>query len=227
MTPQFDPGDKKRIWMRPQYSTACLRSGGIPILTEQLNDADYIENILSTCDGILFTGGVDINPKYYGEDVLPECGSIADERDEFELPLYKAAAERDMPIFGICRGIQLINVGAGGSLIQHIPAHNGSEHDVEIKRDSLFYDILKRDRIHTNSWHHQAVKVPAPNMIASGWSDVPETGRIIEAIYDPHARFNAAVQWHPENMYYNDNDECSKLLFDAFISACTEYMLGK
>ncbi len=226
ITPQYD-WERNRVWMRPQYCSSVFRAGGVPVLLDQIYDTAYAKDICDSCDGILFTGGVDINPKHYGEEVLPECGEIADKRDEFELPLYAEAAKRDMPILGICRGIQLINVAAGGTLCQHVPAHAGVKHDVEIARGSLLYDILGKDTIYTNSSHHQCVKMPAPNMTAQAWSNLEESGRLIESIYDPDARFNLGVQWHPENLFYNDNDEDSKRIFEAYIAACSEYVKAK
>lgn len=224
LTPQYNQ-DTNRTWMRPEYTDAILKSGGIPVLLEQYSDPEVIAEICDVLDGVLFTGGDDVHPKYYGEEVLPECGEITEKRDIFELALYAEAVRRDMPIFGICRGIQLIAVGAGGTLYQHVPAHSAVRHDVEITRGTLFHDIIGADVINTNSYHHQAVKTTGPRMIAAAYSNVEESGRLIEAIYDPSARFNASVQWHPENMY--NDDEHSRKLFAAFVSACAGYKADK
>lgn len=224
LTPQYD-AENNRIWMRPQYTDSLLSSGGIPIILEQITAKNYISEICCQLDGILFTGGVDVNPYRYGEITSPECGTISDARDEFELALYNEAQNRNIPIFGICRGIQLINVAAGGTLIQHIPNHMNVTHEVRLVRDSMLYSIIGKETIITNSFHHQAVKNPAANMTACAWSD-PEDSGIIEAICDESAEFfNLSVQWHPEYTY--NEDENSKKLFDAFVSAASSYEAAK
>lgn len=217
LTPSHD-AEKNRVWLRPEYARAILGAGAVPVLLLQYPGMSDIAATAARLDGVLFTGGDDVHPKYYGEAVDPKCGEISEERDIFELGLYGEAVKLGLPIFGICRGIQLINVAAGGTLYQHIEGHaRGVAHTVTLDRNSLFYDILGKEEIVTNSYHHQAVKAPAPSMVAAG-----ESGGVIEAIYDPDAAFNASVQWHPENMY--KDDENSRKLFAAFVSACTAYM---
>ena len=224
LTPQYDL-KKDRIWMRHEYTDSITSSGALPLLLVQYVNRGDISAIADLLDGVLFTGGDDIHPRRYGEEVEPGCGEIAEARDGFELALYAEAVRRDMPVFGICRGIQLINVGAGGTLYQHIDGHSHGVHEVRIERDSLFYDILGCETIMTNSYHHQAVKTPAPCMRAAAYADVKESVKTIEAIWVPEMTFNASVQWHPENTY--TEDEYSQKLFDAFVSACAAYKLKK
>lgn len=226
LTPQYDT-EENTIWMRHQYTDALTKSGAITMLLVQYAERENISELCDNLDGILFSGGGDVDPAVYGEERLPECGEPSKLRDDFELALYEEAVKRDMPIFGICRGIQLINVGAGGTLFQHVDGNMSVRHSIEIARGSLLYDIIGAESVEVNSYHHQAVKAPAPNMTAAAWSDVPECKErnLIECIYDKNARFNLSVQWHPENMY--PDDEYSRRLFDAFVKACREYAAEK
>lgn len=221
LTPQYDR-EKNRIWMRHQYTDAISLAGGLPLLLVQYEDPEEISAAADTLDGVLFTGGVDIHPKYYGENVLPECGEISETRDMFELALYKQAVLSNMPVFGICRGIQLINVGCGGTLHQHIEGHSGVFHKIAIQRGGMLHDIIGSDSITVNSYHHQAVKVNGPGFNIDAYS---EDDAIIEAVSSPSASFHLAVQWHPENTYHDD--EYSKRLFSAFVTACGAYRLRK
>ncbi len=221
ITPQFDPKTGHQ-WIRPQYIEAILKSGGLPILLMQYENSDETADLLDSLGGILFSGGEDIHPKRYGEEVDSECGEIVESRDNFELSLYMEAIKINIPILGICRGLQLINVAAGGTLYQHINGHSkGIRHDVSIKKDSLLFEIFGFETINTNSYHHQAIRKTAPPMIAAAWSNTADSGEIIEAIYDSRALFNVSVQWHPENMY--TEDEYSHKLFDAFVSAAASF----
>ena len=225
LTPQYDI-QKNRIWMRHQYTDSIILSGGLPVLLVQYVNPGDISAAADLLDGVFFTGGVDIHPKFYGEEVMPGCGEITETRDIFELALYAEAVKRNMPIFGICRGIQLINVGAGGMLYQHIGGHSdGVIHKIRIERDSMLYDILKTDTLSVNSYHHQAVKLPAPCMKTEAYTEENDSEKIIEAIRSPEMFFNISVQWHPEYTYHDD--DCSRKLFSAFVSACDTYRKNK
>lgn len=225
LTPQYD-NQKNHIWMRHQYTDSITLSGGLPVLLVQYANQSDISAAADLLDGVLFTGGVDIHPKYYGEEVMPGCGEISGVRDIFELALYAEAVKRNMPIFGICRGIQLINVGAGGTLYQHIGGHSdGVFHTVRIERDSMLHDILKTDTLSVNSYHHQAVKIPGPCMKEAAYTEGNNFEKITEAIASPEMFFNISVQWHPEYTYHDD--EYSRRLFSAFVSACDTYRKNK
>ncbi len=220
LTPQYD-SQKNRIWMRHQYTGCITAAGGLPVLLVQYADRKDVSAAADLLDGVFFTGGPDVHPKFYGEEVLPECGEISETRDLFELALYAEAVRRDMPVFGICRGIQLINVGAGGTLHQHIPGHSdGVSHTVRIDPDSLLADILKTGSLTVNSYHHQAVKTAAPGLKASAFAENGETN-LAEAVWCPEMKFNLSVQWHPEYTY--EDDPYSRSLFGAFITACRAY----
>ena len=221
MTPQYN-AENHRVWMRYQYPEALRKSGAISHLLFHYSDPADIAEQLDGLDGVLFTGGNDVNPHRYGEEILPECGEYNDFHDDYEIALCQECLRRGIPIMGICRGIQLMNVAAGGTLWQHKPAHQGVTHDVRILPGTLLHQLIGKDKIWTNSYHHQAVKDPAPIYKIAAYSDVPESGTLIEAIYAPDAPyFNVGVQFHPENMY--DDSEDVRKIFDAFVQACAKY----
>jgi len=216
ITPQYEIG-RERAWIRSSYTGAVIRAGGIPVLLDQYEDKAVMEALLPRLDGILFTGGVDLNPKLYGEEIDPKCGEIADVRDAFEQKLMEVVEQYDIPVFGICRGIQSLNVLCGGSLHQHIDNHQSVRHDVEITEGTRLHTIIGKTKINANSFHHQCVKVPAPGLIVTAHA---EDGTI-EAIERPGERFFVGVQWHPELLSANEEDHHA--LFCAFIGAAREY----
>ena len=183
-------------------------------------------------DGLLLTGGPDIDPKYYGEEGH-ETTDINPDRDELELPLCKRAMEENLPVFGICRGIQIMNVAMGSSLYKDIPSQftdhlthkilansNDSWHDIQIQRSSLLNQITGETIAEVNSRHHQSLKV-----IGEGFTVTAQSkDGIIEAIEDTSKRFMLGVQYHPERMFKEPDSlelqEHSAKLFTAFIDAC-------
>ena len=196
---------------------------------------------LDAISGLLLTGGDDIHPSHWdtAEPLHPEADVDA-ERDAFEIPLIRAAWDRKLPIFGICRGEQILNVALGGSLIQDVPDHFGCEperhqhgtpempdmcHRVQVAPTSRLRGLLGEEVFLVNSRHHQAVKRVAPNLVAVGWhldTTHPETGPLIEAIESvDHARWVFGVQWHPENLVglKGPAGNAARELFAAFVDA--------
>jgi putative glutamine amidotransferase len=182
-------------------------------------------------DGILFTGGLDVDPAIYGEAPHPAT-VIAEDRDRFEIPLTRAAVERDLPLLAICRGVQVLNVAAGGTLVQDIPSQTKTNvrHAVDEPKNRLAHAIVvapestlakalggaaPNDTCQVNSRHHQAIGRLAPDFVVSATS----TDGIVEAIERPASRFCVGVQWHPEN--FVSTGEFAGL-FDTFIAACTK-----
>jgi gamma-glutamyl-gamma-aminobutyrate hydrolase PuuD len=160
---------------------------------------------LDNVDGLLLTGGTDVDPARYGQTRLPETEEPDQERDEIELQLLDEAIERDLPILAICRGFQLLNVHQGGTLIQHIASgkhrvktrdKGEPAHEVEVAPGSKLASIMSASRVAVNSRHHQAVDRVGANLQVVGRS--VEDG-IVEALERPGKRFVVAVQWHPEN----------------------------
>jgi putative glutamine amidotransferase len=192
------------------YTRAVLQAGGLPLIlpiaqTEAALMADYLEAI----DGLIMTGGADIHPSFYGQIVLERCGEIDEDRDRFEVELLRAARDRDLPFFGICRGLQVLNVALGGSLYQDLsyrhatdPAHQSSRewrgepaHPVVIAAGSRLAEIIGARELPVTSTHHQIIRDLAPALEVSA---VAPDG-VIEGIEGP-GRFLLAVQWHPERM---------------------------
>jgi putative glutamine amidotransferase len=197
------------------YRRAILHTGGEVRVLDPSQDA---EQALAGIDGLLLTGGDDVAPSRYGEAAHPTVVADAPLRDAFEVGLVAAARRRNLPLLAICRGIQLLNVAAGGSLVQDIPSqipgalnhclsvpqHRSYDlaHEIWVDKDSLLATLLGdrligSDTCDVNSRHHQAVKA-----VASGFrvcATAPDG--IIEAIEDPAARFCLGVQWHPENFW--------------------------
>ena len=203
----------------PFYANAVERSGGIPFYLSFTDNDSVIEKTVEYLDGIIFSGGNNIDPHLYGEQTANNCGKIEHERDLYELKLCQSAIKNDVCVLGICRGCQLINVSGGGSLYQHIDRHDQrydkhvSSHTVKILKDTPLYDILKAEEISVNSFHHQAVK----NTSGLKMCAISNDG-YTESIFLPEQKFHIGVQWHPERMY--DTSVHARMLFDAFISAC-------
>jgi putative glutamine amidotransferase len=213
-----------------RYIRSVLAGGGLPFILPTFSDADGASDYLDRIDGLLLTGGGDLAPILYGEDPVAPLKSLSRSRDEAELALAKGALARGMPVFGICRGHQVLNVAMGGTLWQDIasqlpeasshaaqevafdePWHTITIHD----RDTRLFRIFGSERVATNSFHHQAVKLLAP-----GLRETASTADgIIEAFEseDPE-RFILAVQFHPEGMI--DRDPAFVRLFEAFVEAC-------
>jgi putative glutamine amidotransferase len=199
------------------YVRAVVAAGGIPVL---IPPTEVAPAILDDLDGMVFTGGSDINPAVYGQEPHPESGGFHDHRDSAELELMRAALSRAMPVLGICRGMQLLNVARGGSLVQHLDGetHKGppgtyTRHSVTVLPGTHLADVLGTDA-HTHSCHHQA-----PDRLGDGLrvAATAEDGTV-EAIEDPAARHVVGVLWHPE-----EDEEGGAALFEALVGQATTY----
>lgn len=211
--------DNKMMMMRSRYFDYVTLCGGMPISLPQYDDLNDIKQIAEVFDGYLFSGGDDVNPNIYNEEKIDKCGFISDERDYFEIELVKALIENNKPIFGICRGIQVINAALGGTLYQHYDGHQGTRHDVMISKDSLLYEIYKKDKINVNSYHHQGIKQISDKLNIAA---IDESGKI-EAICKSDCGYLLAVQWHPE--VFDDDKSLSLILMKDFISNCVKEQL--
>jgi putative glutamine amidotransferase len=190
------------------YCKAIIASGGIPVFIPPIAD-DMIPDLLESLDGILFSGGVDIDPVEYHEQAHPLLGELDHERDRFELALFKHVwNETTLPVLGVCRGVQLMNVALGGTLWQDLPSQRPSHvhhsqtdhrykavHPVRVDPESRLGSLLPKI-IAVNSLHHQGIKDLAPSLKATAWS--PDG--LVEAAEDPTHPCRLAVQWHPENL---------------------------
>lgn len=223
--------DKKResYWMLPDYMKGIEDAGGIPVMLPLTADIESIAMLANKFDGFLFTGGQDINPEIYGEQVETFCGELCNERDFMEKMLFQHVIELDKPTFGICRGLQLFNALLGGTLYQDMPTQLKTDnkiehaqkppyskpvHNVYIEKGNPLYQIINTEVLAVNSYHHQGIKKLAENLIAVAKAQ----DGLIEAIAMPGKRFVLAVQWHPEFSYKSDNN--SFKLFSEFIKMC-------
>lgn len=207
-----DYGIVTRHRVSADYSEAVLAAGGLPIILPPQDGT--VDTILELVDGLIFSGGADIDPARYGEsEVHPATYDISDERDRFEIDLMNGAVARDLPVLCICRGIQVLNVALGGSLVQHIDDQverplvhrqheagvlgNESSHDVQFVEGSLSAQVFESGSVPVNSLHHQSVAEPAESVRVEGVS----SDGVIEAISVPGCRFVLGVQWHPELLF--------------------------
>jgi putative glutamine amidotransferase len=215
------------------YRQSVLHTGG----EVRIVDASTgVESSLAGADGLLLTGGGDVDPARYGEAPHPSIEDVEPARDEFEIALIAAARRRNLPILGICRGVQVLNIAAGGTLVQDIPSqipgalnhsldvpqHQPYElaHEVWIEKDSLLAKLMGErlvgsDTCDVNSRHHQAVKTVAPGFRVC--ATAPDG--VIEAIEDPQARFCIGVEWHPENFWRTGE---FRPIFEGFIEAASK-----
>lgn len=209
--------------IRNNYSQQIIQAGGLPVFLA--HDIDLIPAYLSLVQGILVPGGKhDINPPLYGVQNVHPTITLNPSRTHFELALVKAALDKNIPVLGICGGLQVLNVALGGTLIQHIPdevpgalnhAHwtNRSQplHEIKILENTLLRRLIQKTELPVNSAHHQAVKTPGHGVVVNAYA--PDG--VIEGIEAPAYTFCLGVQWHPE---YSVTPEES-LIFKAFIEA--------
>jgi putative glutamine amidotransferase len=219
-------GYSKLPWyaLRKNYSESVAAAGGLPVHLS--HDPDLADDHLDHIDGLLLTGGAfDVDPALFGAASRHPTVIVKARRTAFELAMVRGALARDLPVFGICGGEQLLNVALGGSLIQHIPeeiatplAHEQPNprtepgHEVAVVAGTRLAEIAGRPVIAVNSAHHQAVKDAAPGLVVNARA----ADGVIEGIEDPARRFCIGVQWHPE--YHIGPADTA--LFDAFIAAC-------
>jgi len=214
-------------WPEPDYLSSLKRAGATP--RELDPGRDRLPDVLDGCDGVLLTGGADIDPKYYGVADRHPATKPDPLRDEYELALARAALARDLPLFAICRGVQLLNVAAGGTLVQDIPTERPSTtvhrlrepptstpHTVEVVEHSALAALVgpasRSHAVPVNSRHHQCIDRVAPTFVVA--ASAPDG--VVEAIERPGARFCLGVQWHPENFWRTGEFHP---LFEAFVAA--------
>ena len=218
--------DLLRVYMQSKY-TASLRRADAKALWIEPDDLDSAIEAMLQCDGLLLSGGEDVNPAFYGQMATEKCGKIVPARDHAEMKMLEAFLATGKPILGICRGVQLMNVYFGGTLHQDIAGvakschkdfrrKNTGNHMVSVHSGTKLAGIMGQDTFIVNSLHHQAIDQTAPVLIHSAAS---EDG-IIEAVEHPDHRFCIGVQWHPEHM--SAYSKLQRRIFDAFVAACQE-----
>jgi putative glutamine amidotransferase len=214
------------------YEEAVRRAGGEPWVLDPSRDRP--EDAIRSAAGLLLAGGGDVRPEIYGAASHPTYHAAETGRDEYEIELIRRALDADMPVFAICRGIQVLNVARGGTLVQDIPSEVAGAlehklavppnepftlaHEVWLEKGSLFARLMGEaggdaDSRQVNSRHHQAVKTLGDGLVAV--ATAPDG--VIEAVEDPSRRFCVGVQWHPENFYRTGE---FRSLFEGFVRAC-------
>ncbi|MDD3431632.1 MAG: membrane dipeptidase [Bacteroidales bacterium] len=208
--------DDKQALMAKAYFEALAKAGGSPLIVPPFKGKEQIESLLDRLDAIIFTGGGDFDPALLGEEPHVALGSYNSVRDEFELLLLKLALDKQLPILGICRGIQLINLGMGGSLYQDIYSQHRRQcinhsqstersetsHYVELMPDTLLHSLFVKDKLAVNSFHHQGIKELAEGLKVSALS----SDGIIEAVESNIDKAILGLQWHPECLVSDNKD---------------------
>ena len=210
------------------YADAIEHAGGAPLLVPHVEDLECIDRYLGVLDGLVLSGGGDIDPLMFGQEPHQNMGGVDRVRDEMEFQLTRKALDQDLPILAICRGIQMLNVAAGGTIYQDIAAempqptlrHSQTgagwyaSHTIDLLSDSRLFQIFGSQSARVNSFHHQAVRDVAEGFIVTAKAN----DNVIEAIESPTHRFALGVQCHPEMMWERHPEALN--LFTAFLKAC-------
>ncbi|MFP4016511.1 MAG: gamma-glutamyl-gamma-aminobutyrate hydrolase family protein [Halanaerobiales bacterium] len=216
--------DTREYRLKRCYTAAIVSAGGLPVILPVSSDDGIIKEYVKQIDGLLLTGGTDIDPLIYGENPLPTMGEIDPERDLFELEMVKYSFGLKLSVLGICKGCQIINIALGGTLFQDIYSQKESvlkhtqeaprwypTHMINIEKGSLLHQIIEKDKIKVNSTHHQAIKGVGDSLKISA---LAEDG-VVEAIESREDRFILGVQWHPEALWENSEENFN--IFREFI----------
>lgn len=216
-----------RFYLARNYSEAIEAAGGAPLHISLIPNRDYVDSVVASLDGILLPGSdSDVDPLRYGQQPHPELGSVHEVKDQTDLLVIEAAERRQLPLFAICFGMQILNVARGGSLVQDIRSQvpGAIKHEQGAPRDRASHrvnllDSSKLGRIAgtrdalVNSHHHQAIESVGADLIATAWA----SDGVVEALEDPRPdRFVMAVQWHPELGWKADT--LSQQLFKSFVA---------
>ncbi len=217
------------IKLQRENGKAIEQAGGLPVILPYVDQQDTVDELVGRLDGLLLSGGGDIDPFLFGEEPIPGLGSITPDRDWLEGQLIHRFLESGKPILGICRGCQILNVIAGGGMYQDIYSQKKDEgllqhvqraprdhvsHLITMEKGSLLSRIFVEDSVKVNSFHHQAVGSMAPGFIVSARS----SDGLIEAFESINHPFVLGVQWHPEDLFHKYPSMAK--LFLAFVSAC-------
>lgn len=226
LTASFNETDRQ-TWIRTNYMTSLLDAGALPVLLPVTDDVLALRRLAERLDGLVLTGGPDVDPVLYGAEDPDGLAVLCPPRDAAELALCRVALERDMPLLAICRGVQVFNVALGGTLWLDLPSQRPSEtahrqdrpfdvpsHRVTVLPDTPLRAITGSEVIAVNSMHHQAIRDPGEGLRVMA---LAEDG-LTEAVWHPGRRFALGVQWHPE--WLAARDPVSRALFAAFAEAC-------
>ena len=229
--PHSEPVPARELALGLTYPEAIRRAGAVPVIIPPL-DTDSIEPLLDGLCGLCLSGGPDLHPTVYGASPHPSLGPTEPQLDLFEVALVRAAEARDLPVLAICRGLQVLNVSRGGTLVQDLPSQRPSDvvhrqiepaatptHEVTLLDDSAVAGALGVADAVVNSFHHQAVDVLGSGLRVVGWA----SDGVIEALEATDRAFTIAVQWHAESMV--DSPEQARML-QAFATTAMAYGAG-
>lgn len=222
---QHNQENPERYFIARAYIQAILNAGGTPIVIPH-QPKEQLSEIIRLIDGLVLTGGVDVDPNRYGENPIEGCGEINPDRDELDLLACELALTRDLPILGICRGAQVLNVALGGTLVQDIPSQIKNPikhwqkapnwyatHAVVVQPTSLLEKILRTTEIRVNSYHHQSI-----GRVGKGLEVVATApDGVVEAVESSEHRFVLGLQWHPELM--EEHYHSAQKIFQHFVQA--------
>ncbi len=224
-----------RFYLSRFYSEAVEAAGGVPVHISLIPQPQYISALMDSLDGILLPGSdSDVDPLRYGAQPHPQLGSVVPIKDETDLLVLTEIERRNLPLFAICFGMQILNVSRGGTLIQDIATQlpnaikheqgaprDRPSHSISLDKNSLLAGLAKADAAVVNSHHHQAIETVGENLKATAWA----SDGLIEAVEDTRPnRFAFGVQWHPELGW--QQDQLSQALFTQFVQACAAYRSG-
>jgi len=216
--PHSEPVQSRELALGLTYPEAIHRAGAVPVIIPPL-DLDSIEPLLDGLCGLCLSGGPDLHPSVYGQEPHPELGPTEPHLDIFEVALVRAAEARELPVLAICRGLQVLNVARGGTLVQDLPSQRPSDvvhrqlqpgriptHDITLQSASLVASALGVVATRVNSFHHQAIDILGSGLRAVGWAN----DGVVEAVEATDRSFTVAVQWHAESMV--ESPEQARLL---------------
>ena len=229
-TPTLETNESK-IYTPTSYPTAVIQAGGTPVFLNFTRDDEMIEQYAAMVDGVLFSGGDDVDPASYDEEQIWGCGDICPLRDDFEIKLLKVLVEKypEKPVLGICRGAQVLNVAMGGTLYQDLRSQvpgcirhqqqqssHYASHKAMMTEGSKLHAIYGSTEVMVNSFHHQAVKDVGEGLVVTARA----SDGVVEGLEKPDHPYFIAVQWHPERQVEGPHHPEHKPLFQSFVDAC-------
>jgi len=235
-TPPRQEGGNPSIGFLGQkpYVDCVVRAGGTPVLLPSVAEGAFADELPRVLDGVLVAGGDDADPRMYGQEPHPKLGPVDQLKGDFESRLVRAALEAELPLLGICGGLQMLNVVCGGTLHQDIavctgstiqhnrtPAEQEPRHSISVTPGTRLHAIVGTHELQVNSSHHQAIDALGDGLVAAAHA----SDGLVEAIERPGEPFALGVQWHPERLA--PEDPASQRLFDAFVDACSTRRLAE
>jgi putative glutamine amidotransferase len=227
----FESPSGERIQLNAAYVEAVQLAGGVPVLLPPHLEARALDDLVQNLDGVVLSGGGDVEPGLYGEKPHAAVAGVCAKRDRFEFEIVRRAVDRRMPVFAICRGMQVMNVALGGTLYQHIPQAFGDvvqhnqvsagyrrdevTHPVEVRPGTLLANVVGSGAVGVNSMHHQSVRALGMHLVPTARA----ADGVVEAVEAPAlGDFVLGVQWHPEELVRGN--EAARALFESFMGAC-------